>query len=216
MLFGRLDSLIILAPIGYPPTKESKKTEVFCASFKLSSIPDFKINKTQNVNGKSDGITTFPQTSSPEITLFVQIWGFFNIKNPSNITNEMVKKYIVFFTLSPMNYFIFLFIPLLQGSCITLAKKMKIETQKQKEKWNIFSGENLSKSTLMGPRIEFFSNKQFILEGCLGLLEYNDNYLKLRLSKGALVLEGKDFDIVSFEEKTIVVKGEFCGLEFCV
>lgn len=115
-----------------------------------------------------------------------------------------------------MNYFIFVFIPLLQGSCDILAKKMKIESEKRKEKWNIFGSEKLPETAFSGPRIEIFSNKQFILEGCLGLLEYNDNYLKLRLSKGALVLEGKEFDIVSFEEKTIVVKGEFLKLEFCI
>ncbi|MBE6787574.1 MAG: hypothetical protein E7537_04420 [Ruminococcaceae bacterium] len=182
----------------------------------VSSIFDFKINKTQKVNGKSDGITIFPQITRPEMALFVQIFGSFNIKKPRNETAKIQQNDITFFTVSPMNYFIFVFIPLLQGSCVILAKKMKIETQKQKEKWNIFSGEELSKSALIGPRLEFFSNRQLILEGCLGLLEYNDNFLKLRLLKGALVLEGTGFDIVSFEEKTIVVKGEFSRLEFCV
>ena len=98
-----------------------------------------------------------------------------------------------------------------------MAKKLKIDTNKKKEKWNIFgSGEELSKTLLMGPRLELFSNNRMILEGCLGIYEYNDNYLKLRLSHGALVLVGKDFDILSFEEKTITVKGVFTSLEFCV
>ncbi len=98
-----------------------------------------------------------------------------------------------------------------------MAKKLKIEKSKKKEKWNIFSlGDSFSKSVLTGPRIELFSNTQLILEGCVGILEYNDNYLKLRLSHGALVLEGENFDIVSFEERTIVIKGKFSSLEFCV
>ncbi|MBR6532942.1 MAG: YabP/YqfC family sporulation protein [Clostridia bacterium] len=98
-----------------------------------------------------------------------------------------------------------------------MAKKLKIDTNKKKEKWNIFgSGEGISKALLTGPRMEFFSNNQMILEGCLGIYEYNDNYLKLRLSHGALVLVGEDFDIVSFEEKTITVRGKFSSLEFCV
>lgn len=98
-----------------------------------------------------------------------------------------------------------------------MAKKLKIDTNKKKEKWHIFgSGEELSKTLLTGPRIELFSNNRMILEGCLGIYEYNDNYLKLRLSHGALVLVGKDFDILSFEEKIITVKGVFTSLEFCV
>lgn len=98
-----------------------------------------------------------------------------------------------------------------------MAKKLKIDTNKKKEKWHIFSlGEGISKTLLSGPRMEIFSNNHMILEGCLGIYEYNDNYLKLRLSHGALVLVGKDFDILSFEEKTITVKGVFSSLEFCV
>ncbi len=99
-----------------------------------------------------------------------------------------------------------------------MAKKLKIEKSNKKEKWNIFktSVGELEKTILSGPRIEIFSNNQMILEGCLGIYEYNENYLKLRLSQGALVLEGENFDIVSFEEKTIVIKGKFSSLEFCV
>lgn len=98
-----------------------------------------------------------------------------------------------------------------------MAKKIKLETKSKKEKWNLFSGgEGFANTTFAGPRIELFSNRQFILEGCTGILEYNDNYLKLRFSSGAVVLEGKSFDIASFEDKTIVVKGELATLEFCV
>ena len=50
----------------------------------------------------------------------------------------------------------------------------------------------------------------------MGVYEYNDTYLKLRLSKGALVLCGERFDIVTYEEKTITVKGKINSLEFCL
>jgi sporulation protein YqfC len=55
-----------------------------------------------------------------------------------------------------------------------------------------------------------------VIEGCKGVIEYNDNYLKLRLSEGAIVLVGDNFDIVSFEEKTICIKGKINSLEFAV
>ncbi len=99
-----------------------------------------------------------------------------------------------------------------------MGKKLKIENKRKKEKWNIFGTvENgFSKTVLTGPRIELFFNNRMILEGCLGIFEYNDNYLKLRLSHGALVLEGNDFDIVSFEDKTIMIDGKIQSIEFCV
>ena len=50
----------------------------------------------------------------------------------------------------------------------------------------------------------------------MGVLEYSDSYLKLRLPKGALTVCGGCFDIVSFEGTTITVKGKISSLEFCV
>lgn len=99
-----------------------------------------------------------------------------------------------------------------------MSKKLKIEKGNKKEKFRLFRGfgGEFEKALLNGSRIELFSNTQIIVEGCLGVIEYNDNYLKLRLSQGALVLMGDNFDIVSFEEKTIFVKGKISSLEFAV
>lgn len=98
---------------------------------------------------------------------------------------------------------------------MSLARKLKIESKAKKEKWNILARENgLEKHLLTGPRIELFSNKQIVVEGCLGVLEYNENYLKLKLSPYALVLVGENFDVVSFSEQSILVKGKINSLEF--
>lgn len=50
----------------------------------------------------------------------------------------------------------------------------------------------------------------------MGVLEYSDTYLKLRLPKGALTVCGSGFDIVTFEGTAITVKGNMSSLEFCV
>lgn len=97
-----------------------------------------------------------------------------------------------------------------------MAKRLKIESSKKKEKWKIFSvTDGIGKDFLNGPQIEMFGNKRIIIEGCLGVYEYNQNYLKLRLKYGALILCGNDFDISSFEETTITVGGKISTLEFC-
>lgn len=65
-------------------------------------------------------------------------------------------------------------------------------------------------------RIEVFSNKELVLEGCLGVTQFNDNYLKLALKGGSLILYGENFDISGFSEKTITVRGVIESLEFCI
>ena len=96
-----------------------------------------------------------------------------------------------------------------------MGKKLKIESSKKREKLKLFSTTEFS-SALEGSRIEMFSNNEAIIEGCLGVYEYNENYLKLRISSGVLVIVGEEFNIVSFGDKTIVVKGKISSLEFCV
>lgn len=99
-----------------------------------------------------------------------------------------------------------------------MGKKLKIERSKRKEKWNLFRLNDavLDDDLIKGPHIELFCNNQAVIDGCLGVYEYNDTYLKLRLTKGALVLCGTDFDIVTFENKMITVKGKITSLEFCL
>ena len=99
-----------------------------------------------------------------------------------------------------------------------MSKKLKIEKVKKREKWNLFGGEAdvFEGALLKGPRIELISNSQIIIEGCLGVFEYSESYLKLRLSSGALMLVGQNFSIVSFENENIFVKGKINTLEFAV
>lgn len=99
-----------------------------------------------------------------------------------------------------------------------MGKKLKIERSEKSTKWNLFKMDSaiLDNDLIKGPHIELFYNNQVVIEGCIGVYEYNDTYLKLRLSKGALILNGEAFDILTFEDKTITVKGKINSLEFCL
>ena len=77
-----------------------------------------------------------------------------------------------------------------------MSKKIKIESSKKREKLNLFGGEKVfDMSVLKGAHTEIFGNNRIVVEGCLGLYEYNDCYLKLKLVKGALIVSGSSFDI---------------------
>jgi len=99
-----------------------------------------------------------------------------------------------------------------------LSRKFKFESTKEKPKVNLFScGEDFIDTDMVkGPHIELFSNREIIIDGCCGVFEYKDSYVKLNLGKGALILCGTDFDIVTFEKRTITVKGKISSIEFCV
>lgn len=98
-----------------------------------------------------------------------------------------------------------------------MSKKFKFKSEKPKEKWKIFScGDEITAGVIKKPHLELFGNREIIIEGCMGVLEYSDTYLKLRLPKGALTVCGSGFDIVTFEGTAITVKGNMSSLEFCV
>lgn len=99
-----------------------------------------------------------------------------------------------------------------------MSKKLKIEKSKQKEKWDLLGkGESISDAVMIsGTHTEIFSNNRINVDGCLGVAEYKDTYIKLRLSKGTLILCGCGFDIVFFENKLITIKGKISSVEFCM
>ena len=99
-----------------------------------------------------------------------------------------------------------------------MSKKFKFKSEKPREKWRIFNCYDIEEQAnlIKAPRIELFGNKEITVEGCLGVLEYSDTYLKLKLPKGSLIVCGKNFDISAFEGTTITVKGSMSSLEFCI
>ena len=99
-----------------------------------------------------------------------------------------------------------------------MAKKIEIEKVKKKRGWNLLKGEDdiLDKDMLKGSHIQIFGNNKINIEGCFGVFEYTDTYLKLKLQRGCLILCGSEFDIVFYEEKLMTVKGKISSVEFCV
>lgn len=97
-----------------------------------------------------------------------------------------------------------------------MAKKLKIEKSKRKNKWNLFSDNDgiIDKSMLSGIHTEIFGNGKISIDGCMGVYEYRDTYLKLKLNKGAVIICGSDFDITQFENRLITIKGIISSVEF--
>ena len=98
-----------------------------------------------------------------------------------------------------------------------MAKKLKTLQGKKKTKWNLAPNADFADGSLLSSsHIEVFGSSKIEIDGCLGVYEYTGDYLKLRLKNGALLISGDSFDIVTFENKTMSVKGNIKSIEFGV
>lgn len=96
-----------------------------------------------------------------------------------------------------------------------MGKKLKIEKNRKMEKWKIFSIAKEEKDLTISPNIEMLGNREIIIDGCEGVFEYSDSYIKIKIKKGVLILYGRDLNIVCFENSLISLKGKIETLEFC-
>ena len=82
--------------------------------------------------------------------------------------------------------------------------KFKFKSSK-KNKLNLIKDKNefINYESINGAHIEFFSNKRVIVEGCYNIVDYQENYIKLKLKKGFISFTGSDFLISFFNEEKI-------------
>lgn len=100
-----------------------------------------------------------------------------------------------------------------------MSKKFKFPSKHKKAKLHLFSFEEDKEKMLrkeVQAHIELFCNREITIEGCLGIFEYKEDYIKLRLLKGSVILCGKSFYVAAFENKIIRIKGIISSVEFCV
>lgn len=95
-------------------------------------------------------------------------------------------------------------------------KKFKFNTKRKKINFFTDKEEIFSTDILKGAHLEIFSNKKIIAEGCHSIIDYQNDFLKLKLKKGFLCVFGSDFLITTFEDKKIIINGNIISLEFLI
>lgn len=95
-----------------------------------------------------------------------------------------------------------------------MRKKIKSDFKPKKEKMRLFGVGELSTSA--GPTVQLTSNREASVEGCLGVIDYYDNLVKLRIPNGAVVFSGVALHIVSLTDISAEIKGEITSVEFLV
>lgn len=95
--------------------------------------------------------------------------------------------------------------------------KFKFISKKEKEKLNLFKCKEslVNGSIINNSSIEIESDKRLTLEGCIGVLDYRNDYIKLKLKKKSLIICGNSLNVSVYENEIITILGTITSLEFC-
>ncbi|MEG1886514.1 MAG: YabP/YqfC family sporulation protein [Oscillospiraceae bacterium] len=97
-------------------------------------------------------------------------------------------------------------------------KKIKINTSSKKNPIRLFSKalEIPPCMTGAGVKIETVSNKEASVEGCRGITEYYDNFIKINIGCGTVCFSGENLHIYSYNDQVALIKGIIKNIEYCI
>lgn len=86
-----------------------------------------------------------------------------------------------------------------------------------KDKVTLFGkGLELPPGIIGGAHIELFSNREMVVDGCKGIMEYSDSRICLNIGKGSLTICGSDLQLTSLGLDNAVISGTIVNVEFCM
>lgn len=63
-------------------------------------------------------------------------------------------------------------------------------------------------------KIEMIGNREIIVDGCKGVIEYGENLIKLNIGELVLCLVGDNMIIESFDSGVAIIGGNFAEISF--
>lgn len=73
----------------------------------------------------------------------------------------------------------------------------------------------LETTELLTPHIDLCSDKEALVDGCLGIIEYNSETVRLNCRNKIVKFSGTDLSIMADTIEHITVSGNILSLEFC-
>ena len=64
------------------------------------------------------------------------------------------------------------------------------------------------------PRIEMTGNREIIIDGCKGVVEYTENNIRLSLGESVMSLSGDNLLIQSFDNDVVIISGQISDIDF--
>ncbi len=95
-------------------------------------------------------------------------------------------------------------------------RKCKAESRSERILDSISRNLDLPQDAVSGyAHIEISGNREAIIEGCQGVLEYGDSVIALNTGKLTVRICGCELTIVSMQNGQAVIKGIITGLDYC-
>ena len=63
--------------------------------------------------------------------------------------------------------------------------------------------------------VELCGNREAMIDGCQGMVEYNEEATRLNITKGQLKTWGRGLQIACLAEEGMIARGYIMGLEYC-
>ena len=92
----------------------------------------------------------------------------------------------------------------------------------KREKQNAQAASKLKEALTLGGalferevHVELCGSREALIDGCRGIVEYNEGCIRLNIEKGQLKIRGRGLQIACLAENGMIVRGYIAGLEFC-
>ena len=74
----------------------------------------------------------------------------------------------------------------------------------------------LSEMITSEPRIEMTGNREIIIDGCKGVIEYTENNVRISLGESIMSISGDSLIIQSFDNDVVIITGQISDIDFTV
>lgn len=111
----------------------------------------------------------------------------------------------------------YIFKELIEGEQWIMTKKKKYKKNKEQSGviGKIASEFQVPVSVLPGVyHIEILGNKEAIIDGCKGVLEYEDNSIKLNLNSKSVRFRGMNLELKAYAIEQVIISGIIISIEF--
>lgn len=95
-----------------------------------------------------------------------------------------------------------------------MAKFKKINILKKAKKTKIILSEKLADVDVTECKLELRFNREIMIEGCKGVIDYSSDRISLNVEKGIVLIEGSNLHLHSFEDSCAIIKGVFTNVGF--
>lgn len=95
-------------------------------------------------------------------------------------------------------------------------RNCNVESRSERILDSISRSLDLPQDTVSGyAHIEISGNREVIVEGCQGVLEYSDSVIALNTGKLTVKICGCELTIISMQSGQAVIKGIITGVDYC-